>query len=121
MSVRLPVGHRPWLVREEQTWNMSAPPSPALPLLNDAHSGVSGYTLDSVLAPVLPCWRHHVDLICYGSHSLWFSSPGTWQRDDNMVNRHSARCRHFSSSSLEDADLEDADENRPGVWDPLAV
>ncbi|XP_051015038.1 E3 ubiquitin ligase RNF157 isoform X1 [Acomys russatus] len=41
--------------------------------------------------------------------------PGTWQHD-NIVNCRSAQCRRSSSSSLEDPE-----ENRPCVWDPLAV
>ena len=50
-----------------------------------------------------------------GSCNLPFSSPGTWQADDNVVNCRNTQCRRLSSSSLEDA------ENRPCVWGPLAV
>ncbi|XP_021067983.1 E3 ubiquitin ligase RNF157 isoform X1 [Mus pahari] len=42
--------------------------------------------------------------------------PGTWQHEDNTVNyRHTQRQRLSSSS------LEDPEENRPCVWDPMAV
>ncbi|XP_052049890.1 E3 ubiquitin ligase RNF157 isoform X1 [Apodemus sylvaticus] len=41
--------------------------------------------------------------------------PGTWQHD-NTVNCHHTQLRRFSSSSLEDPE-----ENRPCVWDPMAV
>ncbi|XP_031206855.1 E3 ubiquitin ligase RNF157 isoform X3 [Mastomys coucha] len=42
--------------------------------------------------------------------------PGTWQYDDNTVNRRHTQRRRLSSSSLEDPE-----ENRPCVWDPMAV
>ncbi|XP_034361782.1 E3 ubiquitin ligase RNF157 isoform X1 [Arvicanthis niloticus] len=42
--------------------------------------------------------------------------PGAWQHDDNIVNRRHAQRRRLSSSSLEDPE-----ENRPCVWDPMAV
>ncbi|XP_077020010.1 E3 ubiquitin ligase RNF157 isoform X1 [Tamandua tetradactyla] len=41
--------------------------------------------------------------------------PGTWQADDNAVNRRSTQRRRLSSSSLEDP------ENQGCVWGPLAV
>ncbi|XP_028608763.1 E3 ubiquitin ligase RNF157 isoform X1 [Grammomys surdaster] len=42
--------------------------------------------------------------------------PGVWQHDDNIVNRRHTQRRRLSSSSLEDPE-----ENRPCVWDPMAV
>ena len=42
--------------------------------------------------------------------------PGTWQHEDNTVN-----CRHTQRRRLSSSSLEDPEENRPCVWDPMAV
>ncbi|EDM06666.1 rCG33570 [Rattus norvegicus] len=42
--------------------------------------------------------------------------PGTWQHDAAIINRHNTQRRRLSPSSLEDPE-----EDRPCVWDPLAV